>query len=375
MKPENSSCLPKLRLGVVVNPVAGLGGPLGHKGSDDLSPVGLTSGSSRAHQRMLQMLQHVSGRQSDFCVKTVAGLMGELAVQAAGLSAEVVWTPATPTSATDTAEAVRQLVRAGIDLLVFAGGDGTARVVCEAGPSVPVLGVPAGVKMHSGVFAINPQSAAELLLKLQDAGGVAVETVEVRDLDEEALRQGQVRPRFYGELRTPFDTRLVQQMKCASPDSDAVDQEEIAAGVVAAMDPDTVYLLCPGTTTSAVMAKLGFHHTLLGIDAIANGELLARDLDSEGIARLIQGHDVEVLLTATGGQGMLVGRGNQQLTPVLLRQIGRGHLRVLMTPHKLRTLEGRPVRLDTGDESLDREWQGVIEVMTGYDARQLYWLA
>jgi len=348
---------------------------LGHKGSDDMSAVGLTPDASNAHLRMLHMLQHVSNCPHGFCFKTIGGLMGEQALQAAGLSAEVVWTPAGPTTAGDTIEAVHRLERSGIDLLVFAGGDGTARNVCEAGPAVPVLGVPAGVKMHSGVFAINPQSAAELLLKLLGAGGVAVETVEVRDLDEDALRQGQVRPRFYGELRTPFDTRLVQQMKCASPDSDALDQDEIAAGVVAAMDPDTVYLLCPGTTTSAVMEKLGFHHTLLGIDAIANGELLARDLDSEGIVRLIQGRKVEVLLTATGGQGMLLGRGNQQLGPVLLRQIGRGSLRVLMTPHKLRSLEGRPLRLDTGDESLDREWQGVIEVRTGYDARQLYWLA
>ena len=366
--------MPLLRVGVLVNPVAGLGGPLGHKGSDDLTPGDLSADASHAHQRMLQMLQHISASQDRILFKSVTGLMGEQALAAAGLSGEYVWSPAVPSSATDTCEAVRRLEQAGIDLLVFAGGDGTARNICEASPSVPVLGVPAGVKMHSGVFAINPQSAAELVLKLLDARGVSVEAVEVRDLDEDALRLGQVRPRFYGELQAPFDNRLLQQMKCASPESDAMMQTEIAAGVVEGMEPGVLYLFCPGTTTSAVMAQLGYHHTLLGIDAILDGGLLASDLDNERIAALAECHPVKILLTATGGQGMLLGRGNQQLTPALLRKLGRNSLVVLTTPHKLQTLQGRPLRLDTGDEALDSEWQGLIEVVTGYNQRQLYWL-
>ena len=135
-----------------------------------------------------------------------------------------------------------------------------------------------------------------------------------------------------------------------------------------------VYLLCPGTTTSAVMEALGFHHTLLGIDAVLDGKLVARDLDSRQIAGLALEHPLRVLLTVTGGQGMLLGRGNQQLTPSLLRQLGRTALWVLATSHKLQTLAGRPLRLDTGDEELDAAWRGLIEVTTGYHSRQLCWL-
>ena len=374
MKPENNSCLPLLRVGILVNPLAGLGGPLAHKGSDDLSAAGLTTSTSRSHQRMVQMLRHVTPCQDRLCLKTVSGLMGEDAIREAGMTSQVVWSASVPSSAVDTREAVRRLEAAGVDLLVFAGGDGTARNVCEAAPGMPVLGLPAGVKMHSGVFAVNPQSAAELLLKLLDARGVSIETAEVRDLDEDALRQGQVRPRFFGELRTPFDPRLVQQMKCGTPDSDALVQAEIAAGVVEAMEDGVVYLLCPGTTTSAVMEALGFHHTLLGIDAVLDGKLVARDLDSRQIAGLALEHPLRVLLTVTGGQGMLLGRGNQQLTPSLLRQLGRTALWVLATSHKLQTLAGRPLRLDTGDEELDAAWRGLIEVTTGYRSRQLCWL-
>lgn len=364
--------MPSLRLGVLVNPLAGQGGPTGHKGSDDLSPAGLNTATSRSHRRMTDMLEHLRPLAGRVRFLTAAGLMGQCALSEAGLSAEVVYTPGTPTSAADTVAAVGCLMVAGMDLLVFAGGDGTARNICEAAPACPVLGVPAGVKMHSGVFAVNPQSAAELLARLVEGRGVAVETVEVRDLDEDALRAGQVRPRFHGELKTPFDTRLVQQMKCASPDSDALIQTEIAAGVVDDMEDGTLYLFCPGTTTAAVMQQMGYHHTLLGIDAVMDGQLVGSDLDSQGVAALCEGRPVRVLLTATGGQGMLLGRGNQQLTPALLRRIGRSGLMVLATPHKLMTLEGRPLRLDTGDEALDREWQGVIEVVTGYRSRQLY---
>lgn len=375
MKPENNSCLPLLRVGILINPLAGMGGPLGHKGSDDLSAAGLTRESSRSFQRMLQVLQHLVTQRERFHFLTVSGLMGEDACLYACLRCDSVWSPREPSQADETREAARRLEAAGIDLLLFAGGDGTARNLCEAGIDVPVLGVPAGVKMHSGVFAVNPQSAAELVLELAAGRGVAVGNVEIRDLDEDALRQGTVRPRFYGELRSPQDIRLLQQVKCASPESDALVQTEIAAGIVEAMEPEVVYLFCPGTTAAAVMQQLGLRHTLLGIDAVCNHALLAADLDADGITALAATRVVKVVLTVTGGQGMLLGRGNQQLTPAILRKLGRSALIILATPGKLRTLQGRPLHLDTGDESLDREWRGLVEVVTGYESRQLCHLA
>ena len=381
MKHENHSCLPVLRLGVLVNPKAGLGGPAALKGSDSLPDMALLPADSHAHRRMVATLQALSAQQEAAArqrlqVLTVAGLMGEAAVQEAGLPARVVYHPAmTVTTAADTCAAAQALAAAGAELLLFDGGDGTARDLCRAQLQIPVLGVPAGVKMHSGVFAVNPDSATRLLARLLQGQGVAMQSAEVRDLDEDALRAGKVRPAFYGELLTPFDAQLLQQLKCASPDSDELVQQEIAAWISEQLQPGVSYLFGPGTTAAAVLAAQGYAHTLLGFDALRDGELVGRDLDSAAIAQLAAQGPLRIVLTATGGQGMLLGRGNQQLTPALLRQVGRAALWVVATPRKLRELAGRPLRLDTGDAALDAEWAGLVAVTTGYDQQQLYYLS
>ena len=228
--------------------------------------------------------------------------------------------------------------------------------------------------MHSGVFAINPESAAELIEKLLTGGGVVIEAAEVRDLDEVALQAGKVQPRFYGELNVPVDTRLVQQIKCASVESDELVQTEIAASVCESLESDVLYLFGVGTTAAAIMRDLGYQHTLLGFDAVLNGELIGEDLDSEAIWTLVQQHPTRIILTATGGQGILIGRGNQQLTPEILRYVGRDSLWVVATPNKLNELAGRALRLDTGDAALNQQWRGLISVTTGYQQRQLYYL-
>ena len=376
MMPENHSCLPVLRLGVLVNPRAGLGGPTGYKGSDHLPDHITTDAEARGSVRLRQVLQGLSAQRARLDILCPAGVMGENAVREAGLPYRVLYQPGEGlTTALDTREAARAMQETGMDVLLFAGGDGTARDLCEAGVTVPVLGVPSGVKMHSGVFAVSPADALALVEKLLAGGGVAVEAREVRDLDEEALRAGQVRPRFYGELSVPVDTRLVQQVKCATQDDDALAQTEIAAGFIEMLDPHVAYLFGPGTTTGAVMEALGLPHTVLGFDAVLDGKLLGADLDHQAIAALAETHPVCPVLTFTGGQGILLGRGNQQLTPSLLRRIGRGAVRVLATPSKLRSLAGRPMRLDTGDAALDQTWAGLIRVLTGYRQEQMVWLA
>jgi predicted polyphosphate/ATP-dependent NAD kinase len=374
MKHENNSCLHPLRVGVLINPMAGLGGERALKGSDHLISLGLTASESRAYQRFYQTLALLQPYVDQLTFYSASGLMGELALISSGFPTQVVYQTSQPTTAQDTIVAAQAMMNAGIDLLLFAGGDGTARDLCQAGVTCPVLGVPAGVKMHSGVFAINPEDAAALVEKLLQGAGVAVELAEVRDLDEAALQAGKVQPRFYGELQVPVDIRLVQQMKCASPDSDELLQTEIAAYVSEHLEPDVLYLFGVGSTCALIMAQLGYQHTLLGFDAVLNGELITQDLDSEAIWQLVQQHPTRIVLTATGGQGVLIGRGNQQLTPTILRYVGREALWVVATANKLQALAGRALRLDTGDAELNQQWRGLIQVTTGYQQRQLYYL-
>ena len=374
MKSENNSCLHYLHIGLLINPVAGLGGELAFKGSDHQQWQISAAEQSRAYQRCYQSLKLLQPYKDRLTFSCANGLMGKQLLQDLDFEAKVVYQTNLPTQAEDTIRAAQALMQQNIDLLLFVGGDGTARDLCTAGVSCPVLGIPAGVKMHSGVFALNPESAAEIIYKLMSGSGVAVEQAEVRDLDELALQQGKVRAQFYGELSIPIDTKLIQQMKCASPETDELVQHEIAAFVSERLETDVVYLFGVGSTCAAIMQKLGFEHTLLGFDAILNGELIGQDLNSRQIINLISQYPCKVILTVTGGQGVLLGRGNQQLTPAILQQIGRENLWVVATPHKLKSLEGRALVLDTGDASLNKAWCGLIKVTTGYEQEQLYYV-
>ena len=374
MKHENNSCLHPLHIGLLINPIAGLGGELAHKGSDHLHLLVESLEQSRANQRCYQTLKLLQPYAPQLYFYCASGLMGEDVLSLAGFKAQVVYQSALNSTAQDTILAATALINQPIDILLFVGGDGTARNLCQAQVNKPVLGLPAGVKMHSGVFALNPESAAEVLIKLMMGAGVAVEQAEVRDLDELALQQGKVKAQFYGELTIPVDTKLIQQMKCASPDSDELVQTEIAAFVCENLEQDVLYLFGVGSTCAAIMAQLGYEHTLLGFDAILNGVLIGRDLNSESIWALVQQYPSKILLTVTGGQGILIGRGNQQLTPQILQHVGRDSLWVVVSPNKLQALGGRGLVLDTGDVELNKAWQGLINVTTGYDQQQLYYV-
>lgn len=374
MKPAaHASSLPVFRLGLIVNPLAGLGGPLALKGSDGVAEQALARGAvAQAGVRTRQVLEALLPWRSRLQVLAADGAMGADLARELGFAVEAVHAPARPSRAADTEAAARALLARRIDLLLFAGGDGTARDICRAvGLAVPVLGVPAGVKMHSGVFAVHPRGAAEIVKQLLEGGLVLIETAEVRDIDEAALREGRVAARWFGELKVPAEGRYLQQVKCSGREVEALALQEIAAEVTEHMVPGVTYFIGPGTTPAAVMAALGLPNTLLGVDAVRDGELLAADADAATLERLAAAGPCRLVLTATGGQGMLLGRGNQQITPAVLRAVGREGLIVVATHEKLKALGGRPLLMDLPDEAL----AGLIEVVTGYQSRVLYRLA
>jgi predicted polyphosphate/ATP-dependent NAD kinase len=358
-----------LKIGLIVNPLAGIGGPTGLKGSDGADTVAeaMRRGASpQAPERAARALRELAGAPVQLL--TWQGVMGEDSAAAAGIRAEVLGHPAARSTPDDTRQAAAAMLERGVDLLLFAGGDGTARDICDVvGGRLPVLGIPAGCKMHSAVYAVNPEAAGRLLKQLCSGGLVSVAEAEVRDIDEEAFRQGIVRARHYGVMQVPQDGRFVQQVKCGGRENETLAQVELAAWLVSRLDDENFWLMGSGSTVAEVMAQLGLPNTLLGVDIICAGKVVAADVSAEQILQVVADAPAKALVTVIGGQGHLFGRGNQQFSPAVIRRLGRDNFVVAATRSKLAALNGRPLLVDTGDPELDRQLCGLIPVVAGYD--------
>ena len=364
-----------VRLGLVVNPVAGIGGRYALKGSDDprlVEEVRARGAEAVSPARAVDALG-VLAASPDVELVTYPGAMGEEEASSAGLVARVIGTLGAETTAADTRSAVAAMVDDGIDLLLFAGGDGTAVDVLEAvGDRVPVLGIPAGVTMHSAVFAVNPRAAGRLALLVAEGRVGSTVEAEVMDVDEDALRAGTISPRLYGYLRVPVEPGLLQGGKARTAASDRATQQAIAAHVVDRLLDERLLFVGPGTTTRAVMEALGLEKTVLGVDVVRGRELAAVDADEETLLRLAAAEPARVIVTPVGGQGFLFGRGNQQLSADVLGQIGSENVVVLATESKLAALAGRPLLVDTGDPAVDAALAGYVRVVIGYDREAVY---
>jgi predicted polyphosphate/ATP-dependent NAD kinase len=358
------------RVGVIVNPIAGLGGAAGLKGTDgaQILAEALARGAvPRAPERAQEALRVLAACGVELQAIAAAGALGEDALRGAGLPVSVVWSSAAePTTAADTIAAARAMLEQGVALILFAGGDGTARDIYAAvGERVPVIGIPAGVKMHSAVYATSPRAAGELAARfLRD--GLPVRPVEVMDIDEAAYRAGEVSAQLFGYLSVPFDRELVQGVKAGRVNSDAAALEAIAEAVIERLVPERLYILGPGTTTRAIARRLGLDKTLLGVDLLRNRRIERADADEAALVAATREGAATIIVTPIGGQGHFLGRGNQQISPAVLRQVGRANLLVVATPQKLASLQGRPLRVDTGEPALDRDFSGYVRVITGY---------
>ena len=211
----------------------------------------------------------------------------------------------------------------GADLILFAGGDGTARDIFNAiNGEIPVLGIPAGVKIQSAVFAINPTRAGDIAAKFMKEELTTVQELEVMDIDEEAYRKNRISSKLYGYLKVPYEESLVQGSKEATSGSEEIVLEAIASEVVESMNKDTLYIIGPGTTTRSIAESLGINKTLLGVDVVENGQLLASDVNEETLLRLVKEKKAKIIVTVIGGQGFILGRGNQQISPEVIKKVG-----------------------------------------------------
>jgi predicted polyphosphate/ATP-dependent NAD kinase len=378
------------RLGLIVNPVAGIGGRVGLKGSDgtEIQKKARELGAvPEALNRAVEALERIKP-VGDLQIITYPGEMGEDAARASGFVPTIIGSiERGETTAEDTRNAARDMQRLEVDLVLFAGGDGTARDVYSAigeGSDVAdgyirrirlVLGIPAGVKIHSAVFATNPRSAGDLALLALQGRASGRREAEVMDIDEEAFRQGIVAARLYGYLNIPFQRRLVQGLKTASDPGEKVATEAIAWEVVDGMDDDGyryLYIIGPGTTTRAIASRLGVPKTLLGVDVVQQGRLAAADANESQLLALLEECLAKIVVTPIGGQGYIFGRGNQQISPRVIRKVGKEHVIVVSTAAKIQALGGRPLLVDTGDREVDRMLSGYIRVVTGYREQAVY---
>ena len=370
-----------VRLGLLVNPDAGLGGRLGLKGSDGQAELARSKGAEdRSGPRMRLMLEYFSKlRRSGFeGIEWVSseGRMGTdwLPEGATIGSVRTTHSSSGSTSADDTAAAVGALLKEGIDLLVYAGGDGTTRDIVAAldsagSPDTPVIGVPTGVKMHSGCFAASPKAAAEVLSAWLD-GDLLLASTEVLDLDEERYRQGEWVVQLYAEAMTPASPRWMQGSKQRIEASGEEDTTEGLADHIRELvvSEDGLVIWGSGGTLRAIAEMNGFQPTNLGIDVTLGNEQVGTDLDETGLLEILSSHTgpVTLLLSPMGGQGFLIGRGNLQLSPEVLRAIGIDNILGVVTPAKLLTV--RRLRIETGDVNLDAAFAAkrYMKVLQGY---------
>jgi predicted polyphosphate/ATP-dependent NAD kinase len=365
------------RLGLIVNPVAGLGGRVGLKGSDgeetqrrarELGAV------AEAPGRACRSLERLMPLRAQLEIVCPPGGMGEDVVAAVGLEATTIGSIRSgATTAADTISAAREMQRLGVDLLLFAGGDGTARDIYQAvGLDQPALGIPAGVKIHSAVFATSPATAGELAVSYLRGDVSALREAEVMDVDEEAFRQGVLSAQLHGYLRVPFRRALLQGVKAASGPAEEAVQRAIAAEIVDGMEDDCLYILGPGTTTRAIASNLGLEKTLLGVDVVRGGEIAAADVGESQLLDLLHGARAKIVVTPIGGQGFIFGRGNQQISPRVIRKVGKENVIVVCTPEKINSLGGRPLLVDTGDQGVDELLSGYVRVVTGRAEQTIY---
>ena len=363
------------RIGLIVNPIAGMGGRCGLKGTDGaeiLAQARDLGAEPEAPGRAELAVSRLEPLKDELEILTVSGDMGENEAREAGFEPTVLFsTDGQTTTSDDTRRAAAEMAAAGVDLIVFAGGDGTARDVFAAvGPDVVCLGVPAGCKIHSGVYGINPRNAGELAALYLQGKVTKVKQAEVMDIDEDAFRQGRVSAELFGYLTVPRDEARVQGGKAGRAASDEHALDAIAFGLMDRMDAETLYLLGTGSTVFGIKKRLGIDGTLLGVDVVRDRQLVAKDVTEHQLLDLLGpkgGVPARIVVTVIGGQGYIFGRGNQQFSPRVIERVGRENIIVVATKQKIAALGGRPLLVDTGSEEVNDRLTGYIRVATGYD--------
>jgi predicted polyphosphate/ATP-dependent NAD kinase len=357
------------KLGLIVNPIAGMGGKVGLKGTDGSEIVARArelGARPVAPARAVRALRVIKRSGLELELITCPAEMGADEAREAGLEARAVGKIVSgKTTAEDTKRAAKEMLAENVALILVAGGDGTMADVIEAiDMRVPIMGVPTGVKMHSAVFANTPEAAGEVVVRFLRRG-LPLREAEVMDIDEEAYRENRLVAKLKGFAKVPYEPTMVQATKEGSTGHELADQRAIARWVFELMEKERIYILGPGTTTRAIAEELGIYDsTLLGVDIIRDYKMIAKDVGEEQILRTIEGEPATIIVSPIGRQGFILGRGNQQISPRVVEKVGKENILVIATPQKLSSTP--TLKVDTGNAKLDEFFRGYIKVITGY---------
>ncbi|MHA1768525.1 MAG: ATP-NAD kinase family protein [Candidatus Thorarchaeota archaeon] len=361
-----------MRVGLLVNPIAGMGGRVGLKGTDGVVEEAIRRGATPiAHGRAVEFLKALKSSNTELIA--CPGKMGAECAAEAGIDFETISISiGDKTGPEDTRACVRALYGTGVRFIVFVGGDGTARDILDAVnqyglEDLLVLGVPSGVKMYSGIFVVNPTDAADVI-ELARQGKALPAEFEVMDADEDAIREDRFIIRLYGYLKAPAVPARFQGSKQASPETidEHEAQEAIARYVIEKIGEGGTFILGPGTTVKTVADLLGVKKTTLGVDLLIDGEIVNDVSEMQILERVSDFENAWIVVSPIGHQGMLFGRGNQQISPRVIEAVGRDHILVICTPSKLKGIEGGTLKVDTGDPRVDEMLRGYIRVITDY---------
>ena len=360
-----------MKLGLVINPIAGIGGSAALKGSDglDILEEALKRGSTpKANNRAKIVFEKLLEYKNDLEIYTAPGKMGEDMLHELGYEYKVVGSIGEKTTSEDTKRIAHEIKNIGVDLLIFTGGDGTARDIYDAvGVEQLCIGIPSGTKMHSAVFAITPETAFQLIEKIINNKNKDSRLQEVMDIDEEAFRQERLSAKLYGYLLVPVDDKLVQTLKDSRSMYEKNDIQTICQYGVDIMEDDTLYLVGTGSTIRPIMDILGLDGSLLGVDAVYNKKLIKKDVTEKEILDLLAKYPKrKIYLTVIGRQGYILGRGNQQFSYRVINEVGKENILVFATPGKMKDIKG-PLLVDTGNEDTDNYLKGYMKIITDYD--------
>lgn len=364
------------KIGLLVNPKAGVGGSVALKGSDGeaIYEEAIKRGASeKAHLRCEEAFSHLLDIKDEFMVYTGNHRLGEDEMKKLGINYELVYETDANTTAEDSKNLLREILKKDVDLIVFAGGDGTARDVYDIVKlDKPVIGIPAGTKMHSSVFGVSPKSTAEVIRAfIMDESYEVVES-EVMDIDEEAFRKEILNVKLYGALNVVNKGKMMQVGKSPQSASENADLESIAQYVVDEMKEDTLYIVGSGSTIRPVMDLLGLENSLLGVDLVYNKELIKKDASEKDIYEAIMKYPKrKIIVTIIGGQGYIFGRGNQQFSSRVIREVGKENIIVIATQSKLSHIAGGNLLADTGDDATNEYLQGYYNVIVDYNYMKL----